>query len=144
VNCGGETIFCDTHKVFESLSEQERNFLAGYSLTYKTEKLSHYGGEISVPVVQDNVDTQEKILRFAEPVPATLLNPVEVSVDGLDEAESVKLIDGLVKHCYRKENCYIHVWEKNDLLLADNHTLLHARRAFKKFSPRHLRRIQIL
>lgn len=37
-----------------------------------------------------------------------------------------------------------HIWQNNDLLIADNYVLIHGRHAFKQFSPRHLRRIQIL
>jgi len=142
--CGGETLFSSTHHIWLNASEDEKLDWATKILYYKTEKLAHYGGEIDISLVQKHPDTNETILRFAEPVPATMLNPVEITIDGMDSVTTQKWLDGIATRCYRSENCYEHIWKENDILLADNFSLIHARHAFKQFSPRFLRRIQIL
>ena len=141
---GGETIFCDTHRIWRHANTQEKAKWPLYTLTYSTDKLAYYGGQIRVPLVQTHPFTHKTILRFAEPVPASMLNPVDVFVENTDENTAKKLIQTLSARCYQPENCYVHTWQQHDFLVADNHALLHARHAFKAFSPRHLRRIQIL
>ena len=141
---GGETIFCNTQLLWQQANAAERRQWQTYSLNYKTEKLAHYGGAIQVPLVQQHPVTHETILRFAEPVPATLLNPVEASVEQLAPVESADFFNSLAERCYQPHYCYSHTWQENDFLIADNHALIHGRNAFKAFSPRHLRRIQVL
>lgn len=142
--CGGETLFANTNRIWMEASEQEKNEWLSKKIQYKTEKLAHYGGVIHVPLVQRHPDTKETILRFAEAVPKTMLNPVDVIIDGLSLEEGDEWLNRMADRCYQKQYCYEHVWEDNDILLADNFSLIHARRAFKQFSPRFLQRIQIL
>lgn len=141
---GGETIFSNTECILDNLSREERDYLASVEMTYETEKLAHYGGKISVPLIQKHPKTKRDILRFAEPVPTDFLNPVSVSVNHASEENTQAIIQLLTTHCYDEKNTYTHQWQENDLLIVDNFSLLHARNAFSKQSDRHLRRIQIL
>jgi alpha-ketoglutarate-dependent taurine dioxygenase len=143
-NSGGETLFADTESICKTLALDQQMFWGKLTLKYKTEKIVHYGGNIEVPLIQQHPDKAVPILRFAEPVAKDLLNPVEVSVVGFDRRTSDELISNLAARCYDQQFCYVHRWQDDDLLLADNFSLLHARNAFAKISPRHLRRIQIL
>ena len=54
------------------------------------------------------------------------------------------LLEDLRRRLYAPEFHLEHQWQAGDLLLADNHALVHGRRAFAKDCPRHLRRIQLL
>jgi len=45
---------------------------------------------------------------------------------------------------YRPEYLYAHSWRTGDIVVADNHALLHGRNAYLQESPRHLRRVNIL
>lgn len=141
---GGETLFTDTHALWHHTPKHIKAEWKEYSLTYETEKLAHYGGKISIPLVQTHPDTLQLILRFAEPVPAPMLNPVSVSVNKQALTASDSIIRDLTERCYNGLYCYEHSWQKNDIVIADNLALIHGRNAFKSFSPRHLRRIQIL
>lgn len=143
-DCGGETLFANTHYIWSKASIDEQSEWMGQKIKYKTEKRAHYGGEIEVTMVQKHPHTQETILRFAEPVPPSMLNPVEMQIDGLNEEEKEHWLNELVPYLYNPQNCYQHTWRANDIVLADNFSLLHGRRAFKAFSPRFLQRIQIL
>ncbi|WP_046880103.1 TauD/TfdA family dioxygenase, partial [Pseudomonas aeruginosa] len=44
---------------------------------------------------------------------------------------------------YHPQAHYAHRWRSDDLVIADNLTLLHGREAFAHRAPRHLRRVHI-
>jgi alpha-ketoglutarate-dependent taurine dioxygenase len=143
-NCGGETLFTNTHTIWETANISEKEEWQSLNLTYQTEKLAHYGGRITQSLVQTHPETNKTILRFAEPVPSNMLNPVSLQIEGYDTTQTEQLIDKITQRIYSSNHCYTHTWQKNDFLIADNHALIHGRNAFKQFSPRHLRRIQVL
>ncbi len=136
---GGETLFCDTRRVWADACDQDKAAWSKVELTYETRRLAHYGGRITGPLVRTHPGTGETVLRFAEPV-ETALNPVSLRVSGADEG----FLDRMRGLVYSPEYCVRHVWEPGDLVIADNHALIHGRAAFRKDAPRHLRRIQLL
>lgn len=140
---GGETLFCDTRRVYVEAAPEERARMDRVQLTFETAKLAHYGGKITGPLVQTHPVTGEPTLRFAEPV-ETALNPVTLAIDGIPESERETLLSHLTARVHAPENCYGHRWMPADILIADNHALIHGRRAFERDCPRHLRRIQVL
>lgn len=140
MDAGGETLFTDTSLIWNAAAVAEKKAWSSYQLVCETEKLAHYGGKIRVPLVQEHIDSRQNILRFAEPVLPPMLNPVRVSIEG---APTTFMRD-MAQRCYQEKYCYKHTWETNDLIIADNYALLHARYAFNKFTKRHLRRIQVL
>lgn len=143
-NSGGETLFINTEMVWERLNRVEQEEWREYELSFSTEKLAHYGGNIRRKLVDFHPDTGAVILRYAEPVDERYLNPVTVKVTGKNTQESTEIIQK-IRHKMRSPCvCYAHQWNEGDYLLADNFSLLHGRNAFHKNSPRHLRRIQIL
>lgn len=138
---GGETLFVDTEKIWAGLTEEERRICAGITLTYKTQKLAHYGGEIHIPLVQKHPVSGNTILRFAEKV-ETNLNPVEMIITGIDRTEEFYAY--MQNKLYSPEYLYEHSWEKGDLLIVDNFTYLHGRRELRENRGRTFKRIQIL
>jgi alpha-ketoglutarate-dependent taurine dioxygenase len=134
--CGGQTLFANTAAIARDLEPARREEFARLEIIYRTEKLAHYGGEIREKLLQRHPRTGAEILRFAEPV-KTAKNPVESDIDGALLAEMREKV-------YSPRYCYEHQWREGDLLIADNHALIHGRRAFTKNVPRHLRRLQIL
>ena len=134
---GGETLFCDTETLLGEVAEQAR--WQKIHLSYETEKKAHYGGKFSGPMVRRHPTKGTPILRYAEPV-TSRLNPVSLAVEG---AEQSSLVREMKRHLYNPRFTYAHQWQDGDLLLADNFSLLHGRRAFTHASPRHLRRVQI-
>lgn len=140
---GGETLFVDTKKVWNSLSDSEKEYYKKIKLTYKTEKLAHYGGEFSCDLVQTHPDDQEHILRLAEKV-ETNLNPVSLEVSG-DTAENfLPMYERLISKFYSRSFLYAHTWEKGDVIVCDNFTYLHGRLALGENENRTFKRIQIL
>jgi alpha-ketoglutarate-dependent taurine dioxygenase len=140
---GGNTIFCNTERLRRSLGDAESAGLRDVRLTFETKKVAHYGGAITVDLLDRHPLDGAPIMRFAEPV-ATALNPVTARVEGRAPAES----DAFFAHMRsRLENAtlmYEHQWQKGDLLIADNHALVHGRRAFSSGTRRLIWRSQIL
>jgi alpha-ketoglutarate-dependent taurine dioxygenase len=139
---GGQTTFVDSESIWNDASSATRARWKRLELTYETEKKAHYGGRITVPMVQHHPDKPVTILRYAEPV-GSELNPVLMDVDGLKGSTKADFQQEMHELLYSEKYLYEHTWEENDLLLADNFSLLHGRRAFSDASPRHLRRVQI-
>lgn len=142
-NGGGQTLFCDTTKIWDAATDEEKLLLSSVTLTYETRKLAHYGGSVTGSLVRRHPRTGAHLLRFAEPV-ETKLNPVSMKAEGLPEPKLSQLLEDLRRRLYSPEFCLEHQWQEGDLLIADNHALVHGRRAFAKDCPRHLRRIQLL
>lgn len=140
---GGETLFTNTEMIVAQASEQEKKQWAAASMKYETEKLAHYGGSICGPLLQNHPESGQPILRFAEPV-NTKMNPVTLEVIGLPKPDSDVLVQDLTAKIYADNFCYRHEWQQGDFLIADNHSLIHGRTAFKQNCPRHLRRIQLI
>ncbi|MGG4649520.1 TauD/TfdA family dioxygenase [Pseudomonas aeruginosa] len=54
-----------------------------------------------------------------------------------------ELLASLRRCLYHPQAHYAHRWRSDDLVIADNLTLLHGREAFAHRAPRHLRRVHI-
>jgi alpha-ketoglutarate-dependent taurine dioxygenase len=138
---GGETVFVNTEMIWEDLSEEEKKMCCGVRMIYKTEKLSHYGGLIDVPLVQTHPVTGKTIMRMAEKV-ETKLNPVELRILGTNNEEG--FYQFMVSKLYDPKYQYVHRWEKGDLVVCDNFTYLHGRKSLGQNRKRTFKRIQIL
>lgn len=138
---GGETLFCNTERVWKSLNAGEKKQCENIRLRYCTEKLAHYGGEIEIPLVQSHPFSGRTILRMAEKVTSSL-NPVTLEIKGTSEPE--RFYQSLVEKLYQPGFTYTHTWEKGDLIIIDNFTYLHGRKALSHNLKRSFKRIQIL
>jgi len=139
---GGETLFCDTTRVLsEALAEQQQVW-DRIKITYTTEKVVHYGGTFSSPMIATHPINGERILRYAEPVED--LNPVRLAIHGLPDEVQSDFIKEMNERLNDKCCCYAHQWIDGDVVIADNYTLLHGRRAFETSAVRHIRRVNVL
>jgi alpha-ketoglutarate-dependent taurine dioxygenase len=140
---GGETLFCHTPNVISATHAETLARWKQIELTYTTVKTAHYGGEFTGPLVQCHPKTGETVLRYAEPV-ETELNPVSLSIQGVDADKEEEFLREMEQRIYDPAFCYAHDWSEGEILFADNHSLIHGRRAFAYSCDRHLRRIQLL
>jgi alpha-ketoglutarate-dependent taurine dioxygenase len=140
---GGQTIFANTERVWQTADPLQKQRWGAVQLTYATEKLAHYGGEVTVRLVDRHPARRTTILRFAEPV-TTKLNPVSLTVTGVSEETGREVVDELTRRLYEDDVCYVHEWRQGDLVIADNHALVHGRKALTARSERRIRRVQIL
>lgn len=139
---GGETTFCDGAKLLADASAEKRSLWKATSITYSTEKVVHYGGSFTSPMVVPHPASGEETLRFAEPVHD--LNPVSLKIPGMTAQQTDSLINEMSHLLYKPEYCAAHSWRAGDVVIADNHALLHGRYAFGHSELRHIRRINIL
>ena len=134
---GGETLFCNTTSLFKTLDENHKRAAQDVSLNFETEKLAHYGGKISVPLLQTHPISGLPVLRYADEV-TTALNPVTREIKN-DSMNVTKLISDRVDRF-----TYVHRWERGDLVLADNFALIHGRKKLRNNLKRKFNRIQVL
>lgn len=143
---GGETIFCDTPQVWNSLATETRELWKLVEIEYTTQKVAHYGGAIRVPLVGIHPLTGETTLRFAEPANATTvsLNTPNLEVHGIDPEIVPAFLEDLNRRVYDPRFVYAHSWRAGDYLIADNHALLHGRNSYGRQLPRRLWRVHVL
>jgi len=139
---GGETLFCDSSRLLAQAPVEQRELWEKTTITYTTEKIVHYGGRFSSPMICTHPLTGEQVLRFAEPV--TDLNPVQLEIQGLPEADQTALLKDMHERLHADEVCYQHQWQAGDTVIADNFVLLHGRNAFRQNAERSIRRVNIL
>lgn len=143
---GGESLFCDTTRVWHNATPEQQEVWEKINITYRTQKLAHYGGKITAPLVSKHPITGNQILRFAEPLndESVHLNPLFLEISGLEPKKHNEFFKELIAQLYLPQNCFAHEWQDGDILVADNHALLHGRNPFLSNSPRHLQRVHIL
>jgi L-tyrosine isonitrile desaturase/decarboxylase len=139
---GGETTFCDSVRLLQRIAPEERARWEGIRITYSTEKVVHYGGTFTAPLLGRHPVTGLAVVRYAEPVED--LNPVRLRIEGVPATEQAAFLARMHELLNDPAVCYAHAWRENDVVLADNHALLHGRRAFTQPAARHLRRVNIL
>jgi alpha-ketoglutarate-dependent taurine dioxygenase len=141
-NSGGETIFCDGARLLRRATDEQRALWRATSVTYSTDKVVHYGGSFTSPMIAPHPVSGEETVRFAEPVRD--LNPVSLDIPTMTAEQRDALIAEMAKLLRKPEYFVAHQWRAGDVLIADNHALLHGRNAFVHALLRHIRRINIL
>ena len=136
---GGETLFCDTIRL---LAHAPTELWEEVVITYTTEKIVHYGGTFSSPLLTSHPTLGARVLRYAEPVDD--LNPVQLDIAGINKDDQPAFIADMHRRLYDASYCCAYQWESGDIVIADNHALLHGRRAFAQETRRHIRRVNIL
>ena len=139
---GGETVFVDTTRVLARATAAQRETWRSSRFRYTTEKKAHYGGSFVSNVVKPHPTLGVDVLRYAEPV--VDLNPVSVEPLDLAAVEGERLKTELAAALAAPEVALALPWREGDFVIADNHALLHGRRAFVDGAPRHLRRVNVL
>ncbi len=139
---GGETIFVDTVAVLERLPAETRERWRAARFQYHTEKKAHYGGTFTAAVIAPHPTLGVDVIRYAEPV--TDLNPVSVTPLDRPASEGAALMAEIRQALYDPTVVLDYAWQNGDIVIADNHALLHGRRAFRADAPRHLLRVNVL
>lgn len=139
-DAGGKTLFCDTTRLLEQAGREQQKVWERITITYTTEKIAHYGGTFSSPVIAKHPLNETRVVRYAEPV--VDLNPVSLVIDGITDKD--EFIEDMSRRLRDARCCYAHQWIAGDVMIADNYTLLHGREAFAPGSVRHIRRVNLL
>ena len=147
---GGDTMFCNMVKAYETLSKpmqkivDELHSVYDISLTAglfqrdpkEVEETRKLNPPIAHPTVRVHPESGKKALYVSERVS---------HFHGMTSEESKPLIDYLCYHATRPENVYRHVWRAGDLLCWDNRTTMHVALAdFDLTQTRHMLRATLL
>lgn len=136
---GGDTLFSNMYKAFESLSKTMQDFIKPLKAVHDVKKAfgSEYrnlqkalqkGGldpfehfrnfePVSHPLVRTHPETHKLALYISE--------PYVTHIEGLTSSESTMLLNFLYQHVQTQEFIYRHRWQLNDLLIWDNRCLQH-------------------
>ena len=147
---GGDTMFCNMVKAYETLSKpmqkivDELHSVYDISLTAglfqrdpkEVEETRKLNPPIAHPTVRVHPESGKKALYVSERVS---------HFHGMTNEESKPLIDYLCYHATRPENVYRHVWRAGDLLCWDNRTTMHMALAdFDLTQTRHMLRATLV
>lgn len=141
-DAGGETVFVDTIAAWGHASEAQRARWSGAQVRYTTEKKAHYGGTFTSAVAARHPGLGVPVIRYAEPVRD--LNPVTVEPLDLDPPGASALMAELGEALHDPRVELALPWRDGDVVIADNHALLHGRRAFHVDAARHLLRVNVM
>ena len=128
---GGDTQYVNMHDAYDDLPADTKTRLDGLKAVHVY--LSKYSprplGSITAdslrdvpphgvhPVVRTHPDNGRKALY---------LNPVRIeSIEGMEDAEALKLIDALMRHSTQKKYEYRHQWRYGDWVIWDNRSVMH-------------------
>ncbi len=136
---GGASIFVDTEALLQDVDEALVARWKKIKITYRTEKMAHYGGTFTSPTVCEHPNKGVPIIRFGESVNSKL-NPVDLEI----ESDYDGFYDEMVSHLYDERYLYRHNWKQGDLVLIDNHRMLHGRDSLGENTGRRFRRVHIL
>lgn len=143
---GGETTFCNTIELLKRASTEDVSRWRQINISYQTEKQAHYGGEIKRPLISPHPVTGEPTIRFAEPLneQSIKLNPLYLEIEGHSPQAQQAFLDGFIPRLYQAPFYYEHRWRAGDLLITDNHALLHGRTQMSGNLKRHLQRVHVI
>ncbi len=138
---GGETVFYDATAALERLDPALRARLEGLEAVHfdrfaaGRKVVADQPQERRWPVVLAHPETATPILFVNEQTVKTLC---------LDDAqEAAELLAALLAAFDDPEVQYVHTWRQGDVVVWDNLSLQHSRRAFPADQHRNLRRVQI-
>ena len=141
---GGNTLFASGYRAYETMPPDLRDKLEGRKAYH-----SYYLGELKRgdgKGVAHQKQSLHPVLRTHEETgrKAVYVNRLMTErIDGLDEAESRRLLDAVFDHSENKAWVYEHVWRPHDMLLWDNRCSMHARTDFPEGERRLMLRTTI-
>lgn len=142
----GRTTFSNTVLALENAPSQYRALWEKVTGLYQR-KMEFYNSTTVSPVVDSHPLRGFPVIRYNEPPEegfGKFLNPPTLEFSGLGAEDLVEFHRSLRESLYSPKNFYAHEWQENDLVVADNFSLLHGRESFETRAPRHLRRVHVL
>lgn len=130
-SAGGETRFCNTRRAYEELPEDLRKRIAPLKAVhcYDTMRAKARAVKLKPEEAAETPDVVHPLVRTHEDTGAKAIyfNPNRTDrVEGLDKAESDRLLDLLYAHMTQPKYRYDHKWRLGDVLLWDNRCLVHS------------------
>ena len=118
---GGETVFSNQYRAFDTLPLDVKRTLEGRRITHVV---------TGVDLGDDDETSAEHPVFRVHPLSGRaalyLSTPARcASISGLDDSEAREMVQFLYAHSTRPENLYRHVWRQGDVVMWDNGCVLH-------------------
>lgn len=130
-SCGGETRFCNARRAYEDLPEDAKARLLPLRAvhSYDTPRAKARAVKLKPEEAAETPDVAHPLIRTHEDTgaKAIYLNPNRTDrIEGMERAESDRLLDWLHAHMTQPKYRYDHKWLLGDILLWDNRCLVHS------------------
>ena len=141
---GGDTLFASGTGAYDALDAATKKKLEGlravnfyvYNSVKRNDKQAVDASSQAVhPAVRTHEETKRKALYVNR--------LMTVAIEGMEEAESDRILNFLFDHSEKAEFVYVHVWRKGDLIVWDNRCSSHARTDFPSDQRRLLLRTTV-
>ncbi len=122
-SCGGDTEFANTRLGYAALPNETKRRIAGWRVVFRWgvsggESVSAMRADLPVdhPLVRTHPDTGQRALYLGNHASHIL---------GMAEAEGAAILEELLRHTTQRQFVYAHRWQRGDLVMWDNRSLLH-------------------
>ncbi len=118
---GGETVFSDQYRAYDTLADDVRDRLRGRTIRHVATGLPLGEGDEAAaehPVFRPHPLSGRTALYLSTPRRCA-------AISGLDTAEAAATIAFLLAHSTREDNLYRHRWSPGDVVMWDNGCVLH-------------------
>lgn len=139
----GWTTFCDTTRLLAGAATDLIERWRAVSVTYR---IPHGRGTVS-PLVVPHPVSGVPTIRYHEPPDEDdhdILAWPSQQFDGIDAEAVPEFLGELHKALHNPQHLYTHVWQQGDIVIADNHALLHGRENLTDRALRHLCQVHVL
>jgi taurine dioxygenase len=118
---GGETLFTNQYRAYETLPGALRDELQGRTITHVVTDLS-LGAD-------DETSAEHPVFRrhpLSGRIALYMSTPSRcAAISGMTDAEATEVVDFLFAHSTRADNTYRHPWSAGDVVMWDNGCVLH-------------------
>jgi alpha-ketoglutarate-dependent 2,4-dichlorophenoxyacetate dioxygenase len=144
---GGRTEYCDMRLAWESLSHEEQARLEPLTArhTIWTPRL-RFGAKFTEEELERYPPVERPLVEMHGPSgrKALMVGSAIATVGDLDEAATAPFLAELTERASARENVYSHRWTPGDLLIWDNHCVLHRATPYDSANqPRDLRAVRL-
>ncbi|WP_250438723.1 TauD/TfdA family dioxygenase [Caballeronia sp. AZ1_KS37] len=138
---GGEGLYVDTVRSFQLLAEETKETLRASTVIYQLSD----GSARTIPLIaRDMYSTFETIRLVANIADDGWRNDsIEIAARDQSGRDVTSTLLSLVEQLSTPVHCYTHIWSAGDIVLVNNHAILHGRRSFPAGAGRHLQRVHI-
>lgn len=143
---GGRTTFSNTRRALQYASPEIKTLWSKVTGSYQR-NMEFYNSKTVSPIIDKHPYKDFSVIRYNEPPSENkghFVNPPELEFTGVSLEELDVFHHSLQEALYADSNFYAHEWQKGDVVIADNFSLLHGRETFISKSPRHIQRIHLL
>lgn len=137
-NVGGDTLYCNMHRVFDALPQTSKERVAGRMGAHNVSKFLNPRMTVST----NRPDAKEFYENAAKNRPSVLqpmvrTHPVTgkqslyvsprftIGIEGMNDTDAQRLLDELFELIYDERFQYRHVWSDRDMVMWDNRCLNH-------------------